>query len=76
MGQGEGGWGARVSDFFSKDPNLKKIFFWGGGGWRGSGGGGLEGGGGGELELVKFCSKNPNLKKEKKNWGLGGGGEG
>ena len=28
---GAGG-GARVSEFFSKDPNQKRIFFWGGGG--------------------------------------------
>ena len=34
-----GGRGARVSEYFTKDPNLKKNFFWGGGG-GGSGGGG------------------------------------
>ena len=31
-------WGARVGDFFTKNPNLKKKVFWGGGGgggWRG-----------------------------------------
>ena len=34
---GEGG--TRVSDFFTKDPNLKTFFLWGGGGgrWRGRG---------------------------------------
>ena len=38
MGRGRGG-GARVSDFFTKDPNLI-FFFWGGGGEGGGVGGG------------------------------------
>ena len=37
-----GGKGARVSDFFfTKNPNLKKIFFFWGGGGRGGGGKGV-----------------------------------
>ena len=56
MGLGEG---ARVSDFFTKSPNLKeKKFFWGGG----------EGGGRGWLGEGRtrvgefFFTKNPNRK--------------
>ena len=38
--EGGGGAGARVSDFFTKNPNPKKnIFFLGGGGGGGGGGG-------------------------------------
>ena len=39
-GEGGGGGKARVSDFFTKNPNLKRkfFFFWGGGGGRGLGG--------------------------------------
>ena len=40
-----GGGGARLSDFFTKNPNLKYNVFWGcgGGGGRVMGGGGREG---------------------------------
>ena len=55
-GGAEGG-GARVSEYFSKNPNLKKknSFFLAGGPGQG-----VAGGGG--LELVNFFSKSPNLK--------------
>ena len=45
---GEGGGGARVSDFFSKNPNLKKKNFFRGGKRRGgTGDGGVGKGAGG-----------------------------
>ena len=63
------GRGARVSEFFSKNLNLKKnFFFWGGGVWAV----GVGVGGGGGLELVNFYSKNQNLKIE---FFYGGGSE-
>ena len=47
---------------FTKNPNLKKKLFWGGGGGRG-------------LELVNFFTTNPNLKLKKiGEGGLEGGG--
>ena len=57
FGKGGGGWRARarVSEFFTKDPNLKKKFFWGEMG--------LEGGGGGGLELVKNFLLRIQIKK-------------
>ena len=56
FGKGGGGWGARarVSEFFTKNPNLKKKFFWGEMG--------LEGGGGGPRVSKKIFTKNPNQK--------------
>ena len=81
---GRGGRGARVSDLFSKNPNLKNIyiFFWGGGGLGGRGDGGLE--------LVNFLFKESKSKKKEKKFtkipnlkkkiffsgGRGGGGGG
>ena len=57
-----GGVGAGVCEYFTKNhPNLKKIFFFEGGG----------------LELVIFFSKNPKLKKKNflgvGGWGVGWG---
>ena len=61
----EGG-GARVSDFFTKNPYLKQNFFLGGGG------GGRWGGDGDEARVSKiYFTKNPN--KKKRNIFLGGG---
>ena len=51
---------ARVSDFFTKNPNRKYIFFFGRGG-----GGGV--GGGGWLEEVNIFNK----ESKKKKWGWG-----
>ena len=63
MGGGRGR-GARVSEFFSKNLNLKEKNL-----FRGDVGGGGRGGG---LELVNFYSKNQNLKIE---FFYGGGSE-
>ena len=53
-----GGGGARVSEFISKNPNLKKSSGVGGGGrgagWVGDGGG---------ARVSEIFSKNPSLKK-------------
>ena len=68
-GVGWGGKGAKVSDFFTKYPNLKKKNFGGGGGE----GCGLVGEGGLEQVIFFFFTKNPNLKK---NFFGGGGGGG
>ena len=64
-------------NFFTKNPNLKKIFFFGGGG--GGGGGGRRGGGGGEeVRVCDFFLLRIQVRNLKK-WigvrgGVGGGG--
>ena len=67
-GGGGCGQGARVSDFFTKNPNLKYFFgeMWGGGGAYWLGGTGVN---------VFYFTMNPNFKyKKKRFFFLGGGG--